>query len=193
MGTKLMGLRPSPAIVVAVMALVAAIAGTAVAGPGATTSKITKKKVTKIADNEINKLAPKIANDEITKRAPDLSVAHATTANQATTANNATNAETAANANALSGNTIVAEGNLDGPGLVTNSSCTTVSKQVPGVQASDHVIVTPPDAWVAITAEISFLGSINAPTENLRYTICNLSGVNQNFGTSPPVRFLVIR
>ena len=73
-----MGARPSPAIVVAVLALVAAVAGTAVAGPGASTSKITKKKVTKIADKEIKKLAP------------GLSVAHADTADTANTAGNAT-------------------------------------------------------------------------------------------------------
>jgi hypothetical protein len=65
------GWRPSPGLLVAVLALVAAVAGTAVAGPGATTSKLTKKKVVEIADQEINKLAP------------GLSVAHAGTANSA--------------------------------------------------------------------------------------------------------------
>jgi hypothetical protein len=49
--------RTSPALIVAILALVAAVAGTAVAGPGAVSSKITKKKVTKIADKEINQLA----------------------------------------------------------------------------------------------------------------------------------------
>jgi hypothetical protein len=197
MRRKTMGLRPSPALIVAIAALVAAVAGTAVAGPGATTSKITKKKVTNIARN--------VANQQIDDRAAGLSVAHAntatnatdanhaTTANTANHANTATSAETAANAQALSGNTIVGEGELDGPGQVNNSTCTTVSEQLPGVQASDHVIATPPDAWTGITAEISFFGSIFGPTENVRYTICNLSGVNMNFGTSPPVRYLVIR
>jgi hypothetical protein len=69
MKSRMRGLRPSPAIVVAVMALIAAVAGTAVAGPGATTSKITKKKV--------NKIAAKVANQEIDERAPGLSVANA--------------------------------------------------------------------------------------------------------------------
>jgi hypothetical protein len=54
--------RPSPAIVVAVLALVAALAGTAVAGPDATTSVVTNKKVKKIAKQQaikqINALAP---------------------------------------------------------------------------------------------------------------------------------------
>lgn len=71
--------RPSPAIVVAVVALVAALAGTAVAGPDAGTSAINKKKVKKIVTKQIKKLAP------------DLSVA------------SAENADQAANASALGG------------------------------------------------------------------------------------------
>ena len=64
--------RPSPAIVVAVLALVAAVAGTAIAAdPVATSSKLTKKKV--------KKTAKKVANKQITKRAPGLSVANAAT------------------------------------------------------------------------------------------------------------------
>jgi hypothetical protein len=59
---RLKGLRPSPAIVVALLALVAGLAGTAVAGPDASTSAVTKKK------------AKKIANKQITKRAPGLTV-----------------------------------------------------------------------------------------------------------------------
>jgi hypothetical protein len=52
MGRRIKGARPSPAILVAVMALLAALAGTAIAAnPVATTSakKLTKKKVKKIA------------------------------------------------------------------------------------------------------------------------------------------------
>jgi hypothetical protein len=52
------GLRQSPAIIVAVLALVAAVAGTAVAGPGAVTSAITKAKVKKIANKQIDKRLP---------------------------------------------------------------------------------------------------------------------------------------
>ena len=50
--------RPSPAIIVAVVALVAALAGTAIAGPGAGTSKLTKSKVRTIANKEIDKRLP---------------------------------------------------------------------------------------------------------------------------------------
>jgi hypothetical protein len=67
--------RPSPTIVVAVLALVAALAGTAVAGPDASTSAISKKKVKRIAKKQATK--------QINKLARGLSVAHATTATSA--------------------------------------------------------------------------------------------------------------
>lgn len=54
----------SPGLLVAVLALVAALAGTAVAAPGATTSKLNKKKVVRIADREIDELA--LSNDVVT-------------------------------------------------------------------------------------------------------------------------------
>jgi hypothetical protein len=47
--------RPSPAIIVAVLALVAALAGTAVAGPDANTSALNKKKVKKLVRKEVAK------------------------------------------------------------------------------------------------------------------------------------------
>ena len=62
--------RPSPAMVIAVVALIAALGGTAIAG-----GFITKKKAKKVADNQI------------TKRAPGLSVASAKTADSANNAN----------------------------------------------------------------------------------------------------------
>jgi len=92
MGRLIKASRPSPAIVIAALALVAAVAGTAFAGPEASTSAINKKKVKKIATKQINKLAP------------DLSVASAQTANSAesaNTANTAATANTALNANAV--------------------------------------------------------------------------------------------
>jgi hypothetical protein len=49
--------RNSPAIVIAIFALVAAVAGSAIAGPP-TSRKLTKSKVRKIADKEIVKKAP---------------------------------------------------------------------------------------------------------------------------------------
>jgi hypothetical protein len=72
--------RHTPAMIVAVLALVAAVTGAAVAGPTATKSALSKKEkkqVRNIADSEINKLAPGLA------------VKSAATANSANTANTA--------------------------------------------------------------------------------------------------------
>ncbi|HSD25521.1 MAG TPA: hypothetical protein VLB79_14470 [Solirubrobacterales bacterium] len=179
--------RPSPAMIVAVTALVVAVVGTAMAAPTAIESVLNKKE-----KKQTKAIAKNQANSQITQRAPGLSVANANTANTATNANQAntaTSAETAANAEALSGNTVVGEGDLDGPGLVTNSSCTPISKPVPGAQAGDHVVLTPPSGWP--TYEINLTARVTADT--VTYEICNQSGTNQNFGTSPPLRFLVLR
>jgi hypothetical protein len=76
--------------VVAALAIVAALAGTAVAADtGATSNKITKSKVKKIAKKQANKV--------LDQRESSLRVDHAKTAEQAT------NADTAATANAISG------------------------------------------------------------------------------------------
>ena len=82
--------RPSPAFVVVVLALVTALAGTALAGTDALTRALTKSQVKKIvkkqADKRIKTLAPGIADAQITARAPGLSVASAASADTAATA-----------------------------------------------------------------------------------------------------------
>ena len=84
--------RPSPAMVVAVVALVAALGGTALASPTASTSALSKKKVKKIAKKQINKLAPglSVANADTADKAEN-----AETADTATSAIQAQNASTA--------------------------------------------------------------------------------------------------
>ncbi len=90
----LKGARPSPAIVVAILALVAGVTGAAVAQPAAKKA-VTKKKAKKIADKEIEKLAP------------GLSVASAASATNATNATNAARAQTFdADATLASGETL---------------------------------------------------------------------------------------
>jgi hypothetical protein len=73
--------RPSPAMVIAMVALIAALGGTAVG------AKVLNKKKVK-----------KIANNQITKRAPGLSVASAKSAD---TAGSAKSADTAGNVNGV--------------------------------------------------------------------------------------------
>ena len=167
-------------MIVAATALIVALAGTAMAAPTAIKSILNKKE---------KKQVKNISKNQVIALAPGLSVKHADTAGSADAAKRADVATKADDADALSGNTIVGEGDLDGPGLVTNSSCTPVTKAVPGARAGDHVVLTPPDGWP--TYEISLTARVS--TDTVKYEICNESGVMQNFGTSPPVRFLVIR
>lgn len=91
--------RPSPAILVAVLALVAAVAGTAVASDPVATTAVTKKKVKKIA----KKQAKKYFNANI----GGASVAHADSAD------NATSAETANSANPIAFARVRTNGTVD--------------------------------------------------------------------------------
>ncbi len=112
--------RPSPGVVVAILALVAALAGTAVAQE-ATTSALTKKKVKKIVDKRINKLAPglSVANaDNATNAQNAENAENAQNAENATNAQNATNAEDAAHAdNATTANNANAVDGVSAAGI----------------------------------------------------------------------------
>jgi hypothetical protein len=159
---------------VAVAALIVALAGTAMAAPTAIKSilnKQEKKQVKNIAKNQVNKLAP------------GLSVKHANTAGSADTAKRADDA------NALSGNTVVGEGDIEGPGALTNSSCVAKSASVSGARAGDHVVLTTPNGWPSY--EVNLTARVTDDT--VTYEICNQSGVLQNYGTAPPMRFLIFR
>ena len=103
---------PSPALVVAIGALAAALAGTAVAERASTTaskSKLTSKQKTevkKIAKKQGKKQGKNQANKQIKKKAPNLEVKSAKTAESATTAgtaDTAKSAETATNAQTVGG------------------------------------------------------------------------------------------
>jgi hypothetical protein len=76
-------LSPSPALVVAITALVIAIAGVAIAQPGSGTKSKT------VTSKKVRKIATKISDAEIIAKAPTLSVASAAKAELATTADSA--------------------------------------------------------------------------------------------------------
>jgi hypothetical protein len=128
MRSRLRGHRPSPALVVSVLALTVAVAGTAMAGV-ATISVLNKQE---------KKQAKKIANKQIQKKAPGLSVASAANATNAT---NAANATTAANANTLDG---LDSSAFLGAGEVRNSGRVTLDDPTPGgtVPASAFLLDT---------------------------------------------------
>ncbi|HKJ37036.1 MAG TPA: hypothetical protein VKA36_10750, partial [Solirubrobacterales bacterium] len=80
----------SPALVVAVIALIAALAGTAVGGVAVTAlNKQEKKQVKKIAKQQGKRQGRKQAKRQITKREPDLDVRSALFAGQANGADTA--------------------------------------------------------------------------------------------------------
>jgi hypothetical protein len=90
--TRLKRSRPSPALVVGVLALVAALAGTAVAADPVAQTSISKKKTKKIATNKANKAVDAFAEallpvgggdlGEITERSTTTQVANGTTTSQ---------------------------------------------------------------------------------------------------------------
>lgn len=105
----LSGRRPTPAMVVAVLALAFAVVGTAMAGV-ATISVLGKQE-----KKQVKKIARKQANAQITARARGLSVSHATTAdsaNSAATANSATSANSATTGAAAAYAAVNANGSL---------------------------------------------------------------------------------
>ena len=94
--SRIKGAKPSAALLVAVVALVVALGGGAVAGVAVTVLNNKEKK-------EVRKLARKQANKRIDKREPGLDVNSAKSAETAASALNADVAATAANAETLEG------------------------------------------------------------------------------------------
>jgi hypothetical protein len=90
--TKLRSGRPSPAMVLAALALVFAMVGTAVAGPDGVSNKITKSKVKKIAKKQAKK-----------QLKANVDGSHVNLADKATDADHATTANTAAPTGAAGG------------------------------------------------------------------------------------------
>ena len=185
--TSSKGRRPSPAMIVALAALVVALAGTAMAAPTAIKSILNKKE---------KKQAKNIAKNQINALAPGLSVKHANTAGSADSAkhaDSATNADSAKradNADSLSGTTIVGAADIEGPGFLTNNTCVEKSATVTGAKSGDHIVLTPPSGWPTYE-KVTLVAHATADT--VAYDICNLTGAMQNFGTGPPVRALVFR
>ena len=163
---------------IALVALVAAVAGTAVAGPGADTSKVTKAKVKKVANKQINKRLP--------WKTADIADAAVTTPKIADGA-------------VTSGKfflSVVQEHNF---GLVDQSNCTgqpgqspTLSISTPGIAATDHVLVTPPPGF----ADTFVLTAVPDPANNrVVVSACNnfFAGSGDPDGAGGPYKVLVIR
>jgi hypothetical protein len=173
------GRRPSPAMVVACLALIVALAGTAIAAPTAIKSilnKKEKKQVKNISKNQVNSLAPGLT------------------------------VGTANNAKAISDNTVsaskvidhslraadvgVASGtvNYNSASIPANSCLYSGGLDAPGAQVGDHVLVTPPTAFVTDDLDLE-ANVVNA--DNIRINICN-PAVAANDPPSLTFTYLVI-
>lgn len=161
---RLRGRTPSPALLVAIAALCVALVGTAVAGPVAGTSRLSKadrkvvvKTARTLALRYIKRFTPPLANREITQREPFLSVNVADDATRASTANRAKTAESADTAEIAEG---VREGSITGTELADNS--VTGAKigpdQVTGINVDEQSLGKVPSAFNADNA--AFLGGV---------------------------------
>jgi hypothetical protein len=169
---------PSPAIVVAVLALLAALVGTAVAGPGAGTSAITKAKVKKVAKKQINKRLPWETGD---------------------IADAAVTAPKIADGAVTSGKFFLSVVQNHDFGLVEASNCTgrpgqspTLLIPAPGITATDHVLVTPPPGF----ADTFVLTAVPDPANNqVVVSACNnfFAGSGDPDAGGGPYKILVIR
>jgi hypothetical protein len=99
--------RPSPAMLVAVIALVAAFAGTAIAGPGASTSAVDK--------SDVRRIAAKKADKAVAAAFPVTSAKLGTIATRTATATINSNALGEATANCQAGEKVISGGSR-GPG-----------------------------------------------------------------------------
>ena len=119
---RLKGRRPSPAMTVAVAALIVALVGTAMAAPTAIKSilnKKEKKQVKNISKNQVNNLAP------------GLSVKHATTAGSADTAKQADALSPQALANIVIARSVSPGGPACDPSSTTLVNCASLDMTLP--------------------------------------------------------------
>jgi hypothetical protein len=173
--------KPSPAMVLAILALIVAMAGGAYAAAvpkNSVGSKQLKKnavKSGKIVNGAVT--SNKIANSAVTSgKIADNAVTSGTIAGQAVT----------------SGKfflSVVA--NLNFP-IILASDCGTLPVSTPGIAANDHVLVTPPPGW----APTFVIGGIPDPANNqVLVQACNnfSAGGGDADGNGGPVKVLVIR
>src|SRR5262245_33863827 len=142
------GRRPSPAMIVALAALVVALAGTAMAAPTAIKSilnKKEKKQVKNISKNQVNALAP------------GLSVKHANTAGSA---DSAKRADTSSNTDAIGGVELkdIAVAKSANPGAQCDPSNTTF------VDCATVDLTLPHEGRVLLVGSAALIAAQNAQT-----------------------------
>jgi hypothetical protein len=143
-------------MVVAIVALVFVMVGSAVAGTDALTSKLSKSSVKKIARKQINKAAPGLSVSHSTTADNATS---ATTAGNATTADNATNATTVGNVGVSKVFTKIPNGTgattaFQGNGLTVTISCAAGHLAINATTSVDHAYIASDNSDGHMTAQI---------------------------------------
>ncbi|HEX6229422.1 MAG TPA: hypothetical protein VFZ41_08200 [Solirubrobacterales bacterium] len=145
----------SPGILVATLALIVALTGTAIAGDQGASISLSKKQVRKITQRVAARVASRVANRQIDRREGGLSVAHADRANTATSSTTAQSATIAASAaNALNaGNADQLDG-LDADSLVRAAGASTTNAAEGDGDIVSTSITAPGDGYLLIVASV---------------------------------------
>jgi hypothetical protein len=158
-------LRPSPALLVAFLALFVAMSGI---GYAAVKLKANAVKTRNIAANAVT--TPKIADGAVTRSKIGPGAVSPTDTTGLTR--------------------VVATGLIADPGLLNAGKCSDViSKSVPGVRAGDTILITYDNT--VNTPDTSATGTVTDGA--VHYVGCNLSGANANYGTVEETKFMVLR
>jgi hypothetical protein len=170
------GLMPSPALIVACVALFVAMGGVGYAAlklkPASVKTKTIKDGAvteSKLAGNSVS--SGKVQDNAITsQKVKDGSLTPA---------------------DVTGSMTLVARGELAPPGQLAAGACSTdIEAPALGARDGDMVVITSPST--VDTLATSFSARVTADT--VHYVACNLSGTNQNYGSvAPTEHFVVLR
>ena len=164
--------KPSPALIVAILALIVAMAG------GAYAAAVPKNSV---GPKQLKKNAVKtgkIVNGAVTSDK---------------IANSAVTSGKIADKAVTSGKFFLSVVSNQNVGPVAGSSCSTFAISTPGIQATDHVLVTPPPGW---TDTFTLVGDPDPTGNQVVVQFCNTftgGGAADPDGGGGPYKVLVIR
>ena len=164
--------KPSPALIVAILALIVAMAG------GAYAAALPKNSV---GPKQLKKNAVKtgkIVNGAVTSDK---------------IANSAVTSGKIADKAVTSGKFFLSVVSNQNIGPVAGSTCSTFAISTPGIQASDHVVVTPPPGW---TDTFTLVGDPDPTGNQVVVQFCNTftgGGAADPDGGGGPYKVLVIR
>jgi hypothetical protein len=171
---------PSPALIVACVALFVAMGGVGYAAiklkPGSVKTKTIKDgavTTSKLAAGAVS--TDKIADSAVTgAKVKDGSLSPADFSGSGT-----------------SGLSVVARGELAPPGILATGACSPdIEAPAPGARDGDTAVITSPTGVTTLATSFS----VRISDDKVHYVACNLSGTNQNYGSvAPTEHFVVLR